>query len=180
MVNMIEMQESKKPNVIKANYGLQAKVGKGPLDIRKVEACQRVIDNNEVDFAPMALEILDRLHIAIEVARSNKADVEQAVEAMTQPVMELKANAAIFRYNLIGNLANVMLSFLESVKALDKTVIEIVNAHHKTLTAIVTNKMQGDGGKHGKMLEQELKDACLRYYQKKREKAAKAKENSFQ
>lgn len=169
------MQETKKPKVIKANYTLQAKVGTGPLDAQKVEACQKVMDNNEVDFAPMATEILNRLGKAIDDARAGKTDLKQAVQEMTEPVMELKANAAIFRYDLIGNLANVMLSFLESVQSLDKTVIEIVNAHHKTLQAIVMKKMQGDGGKYGKQLEQELKDACLRYYQKKRESAAKAK-----
>ena len=172
---MIEMQETKKPKVIKANYTLQAKVGSGPLDAKKVEECQKVMDNNTVDFAPMATEILDRLNKAIENAREGNIELEQAVQDMTQPVMELKANAAIFRYDLIGNLANVMLSFLESVKTMDKTAIEIVNAHHKTLTAIIMKKMQGDGGKYGKQLEQELKDACLRYFQKKRESAAKAK-----
>lgn len=154
---------------------LQAKVGSGPLDAQKVEACQQVIDNNDVDFAPMAKDILGRLSKAIDEARAGNIELEQAIQDMTQPVMELKANAALFRYDLIGNLANVMLSFLESVKTLDKTVIEIVDAHHKTLTAIVMKKMQGDGGKYGKQLEQELKDACLRYFQKKRDAAAKAK-----
>mgnify|MGYP001628251483 FL=1 len=169
------MQETKKPKVIKANYMLQAKVGAGPLDAQKVDACQKVIDNNDVDFAPMAKDILDRLANAIDNARTGKTDLKQAVQEMTEPVMELKANAGLFRYDLIGNLANVMLSFLESVKTMDKTMIEIVDAHHKTLTAIVMKKMQGDGGKYGKQLEQELKDACLRYYQKKREALEKAK-----
>ena len=168
----IEMTEKKQPKVIKANYALQAKVGSGPLDTQKVEACQKVMDNNDVDFAPMAMDILNKLKPAIDDAKNGADDVQQSVEKMTQPVMELKANAALFRYDLIGNLANVMLSFLEAVKTLDNTAIEIVNAHHQTLSAIVLKKMQGDGGKYGKQLEQELKDACMRYFQKKRESAS--------
>ena len=167
------MQEAKKPRVIKANHTLQAKIGTGSLDAKRVEACQKVMDNNDVDFAPMATEILERLGKAIDDARAGKTELKQAVQDMTEPVMELKANAAVFRYDLIGNLANVMLSFLESIKTLDKTVIEIVNAHHKTLTAIIMKKMQGDGGEYGKQLEKELKDACLRYFQKKRETVEK-------
>jgi hypothetical protein len=163
----VEIAETKKPRVIKANYMLQAKVGSGPLDAKKVEACERVMQENTVDFAPMAKVYLDALADAIDKAQSGELALKEAVAAMTSPVMELKANAAIFRYNLVGNLANVMLSFLEAIKELDKTVIEIVTAHHKTLSAIIIKKMQGDGGLYGKQMEQELKDACKRYFSKK-------------
>lgn len=165
---MIDMEEKKsQPRVIKANYVLQAKVGSGPLDEKKITECQKVMDNNEVDFAPLAEEFLNKLKIAINEAKSGEIGLEEAKQSMTQPVMELKANAATFKYDLIGNLANVMLSFLEAIKSLDKTVIEIVDAHHKTLTAIIHTKMKGDGGSNGKQLEQELKDACKRYFQAK-------------
>ena len=162
------MSTEQKARVIKANYILQAKVGTGPLDARKVEACQRVMDNNDVDFAPLAQTYLNQLKITIEKVKTNDIELQQAIAEMTQPVMELKANAALFKYDLIGNLASVMLSFLEAVKSIDKTVIEIVDAHHKTLTAIILKKMKGDGGVHGKQLEMELRDACKRYFNSKR------------
>lgn len=166
---MIDMEEKKpEARVIKANYVLQAKVGSGPLDAKTVSRCQAVMDNNTVDFSPLAKEILNKLKTAIDDAKNGKTDLEEAKQAMTQPVMELKANAKIFKYDLIGNLANVMLSFLEAIKTMDNHVIEIVNAHYKTLTAIIANKMSGDGGANGKKLEQELKDACKRYFQAQR------------
>ena len=163
----IEMTNSEEPKVIKANYMLQAKVGSGPLDEKAVERCQEVMDNNTVDFAPLAMEFLDQLANGIEQAKSGDLTKDQAVEKMTQPVMQLKANATTFKYTLIGNLANVMLSFLEAVKELDNDVIAIVTAHHKTLSAIVIKKMQGDGGEYGKQMEAELKAACKRYFTKK-------------
>ena len=79
-----------------------------------------------------------------------------------------KANAAIFHYTLIGSMANVMLSFLEAIKEFDKDAIEMVAAHHTTLKAIVLKKMSGDGGAVGEQMVQELKDACARYYAKKK------------
>ena len=163
----IDMTEKKEPRVIKANYVLQAKVGSGPLDEKAVEECQRVMDEADVDFAPMANEFLNKLENAVKQVRSGELTGPDAKQAMTQPVMELKANASTFKYDLIGNLANIMLSFLETVNKLDKTVIEIVDVHHKTLKAIIANKMKGDGGASGKALEQELKDACKRYFQAK-------------
>jgi len=86
--------------------------------------------------------------------------------------MTIKANAAMFNYDLITNLANVMLSFLESIKKLDKDVIEIVDAHHKTLTMIVLKKMKGDIGEPGKQLENELKGVCKRYFSRKAKNSA--------
>lgn len=163
----ISMVDQKKAKVIKANYELQAKVGAGPLDERVVQECEKIIEENDVDFGPLAQEFLDKLKVAIGKARKKEVSTQEAVKLMAQPVMELKANAAIFRYNLIGNLATVMLSFLESLKEMDDNAIEIVDAHHKTLTLIAHQKMSGDGGEHGKVLEKELKDACLRYMKRK-------------
>ncbi len=163
----IQMNEPSEAKVIKADTSLQSRVGTGPLDERVVEKCQDVMDNNDVDFAPLAMEFLDKLAEAIKNARAGDLELDKAVGAMTEPVMQLKANAATFRYNLVGNLANVMLSFLEAVKEMDKTVLDIVDAHHKTLSAIVIKKMSGDGGAHGKQLEDELKGACKRYFSKK-------------
>ncbi len=163
-------QQTHDPNikVYKANKALQAKIGTGPLDEKAVEKCQAVMDNNTVEFAPLAMEYLDKLREAIDHAKQGKLDTKQAVAEMTAPVMQLKANASIFKYNLIGNLANVMLSFLEGVKEIDDDVIAIVGAHHQTLSAIVIKKMKGDGGAAGSQMEEELKGACKRYFAKRR------------
>jgi hypothetical protein len=153
--------------IFKANFKLQQKVGSGPLDERKVQESQQVIETNEVDFGPTALEILEKLEKAIKRSQDSTANMQEAKALLTTPVMELKANAAIFKYALIGNLANIMLSFLEAIKDLDKDAVEIVKAHHNTLHMIVVRKMSGDGGEGGKMLMKELQQACDRYYKKR-------------
>ncbi|MCK6417712.1 MAG: hypothetical protein L6Q57_02085 [Alphaproteobacteria bacterium] len=153
--------------VIKANKILQAKVGVGPLDEDAVRRSQGVIDSNDVDFAPLANEYLTRLGQAIEQAQKGTITLDQAVHAMTEPVMQLKANASTFRYKLISNLANIMLSFLEGLKVMDEDAVSIVAAHHKTLSAIVAKRMQGDGGLYGSQLEDELKSVCKRYFGKR-------------
>lgn len=171
------MEDTVEPKIIKANKSLQAKVGTGPLDERTVERCQAVMDNNDVDFTPLGMQFLNELKEATQKAKSGEVDLKQSVQDMTEPVMQLKANAKTFRYTLVGNLANVMLSFLEAIQEMDDGMIEIVDAHHKTLTAIIMKKMQGDGGEYGKQLEDELKSACKRYFMS-RQKKAKAKPQS--
>lgn len=161
------VMKTDKPRVIKANKSLQTKVGTGKIDDSVVEKCQAVMDSNDVDFTPLAMEYLTVLTDAIQKAKKSDIDTEQAVANLTAPVMQLKANAATFKYNLIGNLANVMLSFLEGISELDEDAIAIVEAHHKTLTAIVVKKMKGSGGMFGQQMEDELKGACKRYFAKR-------------
>ena len=56
--------------VIKASTNLQTKVGTGPLDEKTIERCQDVMDNNDVDFAPLAMEYLNKLEEAITAVKS--------------------------------------------------------------------------------------------------------------
>lgn len=153
--------------VFKADMALQGKIGTGPLDEKAVERAENVMENNDVDFAPLAMEYLDKLEAAIQGASSGSTEMGESVQNMTTPVMQLKANASTFKYNLIGNMANIMLSFLEGIKELDADAISIVAAHHQTLKAIVLKKMTGDGGPVGKQMEDELKAACKRYFAKR-------------
>ena len=165
--------DSRKVKIHKANLELQKRIGTGPLDKRLVEKAQKAIEENNVDFTPLGLQFLDELKKALEQVAAN-LDSEEIVaqkRSLTEPVMELKANATIFHYALVGNLANIMLSFLESIKKLDKDALSIVGAHHDTLRAIITKKMKGDGGEHGQVMMAELKDACARYYKKKKKQA---------
>lgn len=157
----------KKPNVIKANYRLQQKVGAGPLDEKIVKASQQVMDTNQVDFEPLGLAILRRLKDALDHAKEPGANMAQIKDTLTTPVMELKANASTFRYPLIGNLANIMLSFLEAIREMDEDALEIVRAHYDTLHMIVVRKLSGDGGDAGRQLTTELQLVCDRYYHKK-------------
>lgn len=162
------VEDTKKAKTYKASTLLKQKVGSGPIDPKIVERAQKQIDHNEVDFTPLGMEFLEKLKKNLERVEKegDKIDVAEQKQLLTQPVMELKANATIFHYSLIGNLANIMLSFLESIEKVDKDAFSIVQAHHTTLHAIVAKKMKGDGGAHGKVFMQELKQACARYYAK--------------
>ena len=63
-----------------------------------------------------------------------------------------------------------MLSFLEHIKELNDDAVEIIDAHEKTLTLIVTRDIKNDGGQMGKQLITELENACARYYRKNPDK----------
>ncbi len=151
--------------IYKANRSLQITVGTGKLDEQKVRESQKVIDENTTDFKPIALDCLKRLQDGITNAQSAEGDnVKAVLSGISQPVMDLKANAKMFKYDLVSILTSVMLHFLESLNKLDKNALDIVDAHLKTLRVIVIKEMKGDGGAYGKELLKELESACTRYY----------------
>jgi hypothetical protein len=156
-----------KVRVMKASTQLKAKVGFISVQESSVEKAQSVIENNTVDFIPMAGLYLAALDAAIERASTGDPANPDLKLGMVVPVMELKANATVFGYALIGRLATVMLDFLETIPTLDSTVIAIVDAHRKTLSAIISNRLSGDGGPYGQALLSELLQACDRYAVKK-------------
>ncbi|MBU0858580.1 MAG: hypothetical protein KJ667_01465 [Alphaproteobacteria bacterium] len=162
------MTDNETPRIVKANHLLQAKVGIGSIDEKKIRRSQKLMDNAGVDFVPMAQQYLDELGTAIEAARTMTANdtPKKKIQAMIEPVMQIKANAGMFDYTLVGVLANVMLNFLETLERVDDDVIAIVDAHHKTLKILLGNNMKGDGGEYGRQLQAELKDACRRYFAK--------------
>lgn len=148
---------------IKASTLLQSKVGMGLMDEDAINKSQSLIDKNKFDFVPIATGFIEELKKAIDIAKAEKETNRKSIERMIDPVMQVKANARIFKYDLLGNLAGIMLHFLEYMNELDNDAIQIVEAHQKTLHAILINHMEGSGGDMGHSLEEELEAACKRY-----------------
>jgi len=163
--------EKTKAKFIKASKSLQQKAGTGDIPPPVIARAESVIEKNAEDFQPLAQEFLDRLATGIDRAYKEFETAENQRElilGMTKPVMDLKANARMFKYSLITTLANIMLDFLESLPKLDRTAIDIVAAHNKTLSLIIARKMSGTGGDIGATLEKELTGAVTRYYAQKK------------
>ena len=145
---------------------LREKMGHGGIAPAALEQAQTFIDNNDVDFVPYAGSFLDRLNNAIKAARNAHPRDKQVINTLVKPVMELKANGAMFKYGLITELADILLNFLEDLDNLNDDSFEIVDAHYKAISAIIHNRLTGNGGREGKALVNELYSACQRYTKK--------------
>jgi hypothetical protein len=143
---------------------LKEKAGTGGLDEAVLAKAQAMLEENTVDFAPLALTLLDALAAALEKVRAGSLAAEAALEAMIYPAMQMKAQGAMFHYALVTEISDVLVNFLETVAAPDADVLEIVSAHRLALHAVVSGRVVDDGGKSGTALRDALLDACNRYY----------------
>lgn len=150
------------PNIIKG------KVGSGGLSEAILAKAQQLLDEHQMDFTPAAQKYLDDLQAVIEVARSGEAgDFSDMVEKITIPCVELQSHGTMFHFDLVSTVSKRIIIFLQDITVLDDEVIEILNAYHSTIRAIVLSKIYGDGGKIGFELLQTLSDACDRYFERK-------------
>lgn len=145
---------------------LRQKCGNGGINPDLLAMAQKVIDENDLDFGPFAEKYIERLDKAIAEARKSSVRGRDVLNTIAAPVMELKANGAMFEFPLVSDVASVLLNFIEDVKDLNDDAIDIVAVHRRTLHVIISSRLRGTGGKDGMALLQELSDACDRYYKK--------------
>lgn len=149
--------------IIAAKKDLQQKTGNGNVRPDLIKKSEIVIEKTKIDFIPMAIEFLKNFRNAINAAEKANAPCKKIKEELIISIMQLKANAHIFKYDLIGDLSNTTLDFLESIEEIDSLILEILNAQHKTLSHLVNTNMKGNGGKIGENLKKELQEAYKRY-----------------
>lgn len=145
---------------------LRQKVGFGGIDPKRIQKAEDYIQDNKLDFAPFAEDIVLRLDIAVSQAKTGKVEHKHALDHLKRTIMELKANGGMFRYPLLSEVAGVVLNFLENIEKIDQEALEILDAHQNTIAVIVKNRLGGTGGTAGRALAEELYKACNRYYQK--------------
>jgi len=161
-------QVKRKAEFIKPPNTLKAKVGSGGISDEILNKAQALLENNAVDFQPLAEMYLNALLDGIKYAQEApvEEDREKIIVSMLYPAMQLKANGGMFHYPLITQIGDRLIQFLEVIDEPDIEAIEIVLAFHATMRAIVMSRIAGDGGEHGEELYRALEDACMRYFER--------------
>ena len=170
---VVDIQHYNRTPVRKAEFirppnTLKQKVGKGGLSDAILDKAQKLLEENTVDFEPLANMYMTSLSNGIEMAKGFQPsdDIEEVIATMLYPAMQLKANGGMFNYPLVTKISDKLIQFLEVISEPDIESVEIVLAFHTTLTAVIQGQIKGDGGKNGDELLQALTDACMRYFEK--------------
>lgn len=147
---------------------LKLKVGIGGLTENILNKAQALLENNSVDFTPLAEMYLDAMMKGIEQARTpdDDLDKETMIGAILFPGMQLKANGGMFQYQLVTHIADRFVQFMEVIESVDHDALEIIIAFHTTIRAVILGRIKGDGGKRGEELMTALVEACHRYFEK--------------
>lgn len=146
---------------------LKKKVGSGGFDPASLTSAQNMIENNTVDFAPLALEMSNELAALLAKARSKDLDETDLMDKIMYPIMQLKAQGGLFHYPSISAISHIVIDFLENIPELDEISIEIAEVYQKSINLIVAMKIKDENSREAKALCQEMDKACNRYYKLK-------------
>ncbi|MDD3020790.1 MAG: hypothetical protein PHX61_07405 [Alphaproteobacteria bacterium] len=152
---------------------LKMKVGYGGLTDNILDKAQALLENNTADFRPLGEMYLDAMMrgvAAVKALPNSTTDDESMISAILFPAMQLKANGGMFHYYLVTQISDRLIQFLEVIDEIDPDAIEIMQAFHTTIRAILLGQIKGDGGQRGSELMKALVDACYRYFEKHPEK----------
>lgn len=158
----------RKAEILRPPNTLKAKVGSGGISEAILDKAQALLENNVVDFQPLADMYMQSMMKAIENAQANhdKQDTETLIAGMIYPAVQLKANGGMFHYPLVTIMADRLIQYLEVIVEPDLDALEIVLAFHTTLRAVIMGRITGTGGRHGQELLAALNDACMRYFER--------------
>lgn len=157
---------SKKPRFVKPPNILKDKVGAGGIDPSRIDKAQALIESVNADYVPYAKNYLQEFSSALKNIDSSNDNQQQKKHHIIGPVMQLKASGGMFQYQLLSDVADIALQFLENVEEMNADAVEVLRAHEHTIEAIIKNALTGDGGREGYALVVELDKACKRYFSK--------------
>jgi len=150
---------------------IKEKVGGGGIDPERLKQAQEHINNNNFDFRPIANSFIEKIKDFIE--RSEASNEQLNHKDLVSPIMQLKANGGMFKYDLVTQIADICLNFVEEIEILNADARVIITAHTNAISVILQNKMTGNGGPEGKALSKELEKACNLYFKKHPPKTSK-------
>lgn len=157
---------------------LRVKVGYGGLTEDVLNKAQDLLENNTADFRPLGEMYLNSMMHGVAMVKEepNSTTSDDSIIAhILFPAMQLKANGGMFHYQLVTEISDRMIQFLEVIEEIDPEALEIVQAFHTTIRAVILGQIKGDGGDRGKALLKALVDACYRYFEKHPDKKPRVK-----
>lgn len=150
------------PNTIKK------KVGDGGIPANLLSKAQKHLDDNTEEFSPYALELLESLKEAMQEAKTAKTDQQNSrlIQKFSASVMPLKANGSMFHYELVTEVSDIVMKFLDQIDVINADLMNILHAYNQTISIILSKEQTGDGGALGRTLSEEMRKAIARYFAK--------------
>ncbi|GJL84974.1 MAG: hypothetical protein DHS20C02_07490 [Micavibrio sp.] len=153
--------------LVKPQNTLKQKVGHGGFKEEDLKKAQKSIEENTVDFKPIAIELLGSLDKTLLSIQKGTTDIKTSLGAILDPIMQLRAQGSLFHYPSITHISDVVVDFLDTEKSIDKNILEMLVAYKKAVDALLSLEIKDEKDKVCLALVDELQNACIRYQQKK-------------
>lgn len=140
---------------------LKAKVGSGGFSKENIEKAQKKLEQNDIDFRPIANQYLEEISSA--TAMYDAAKPKETLLKVLDPLMQLRAQGTLFHYPSITIISDIIVDFLDFHEKIDNQIVEIIQAYTKTAGHILGREIKKTEDPICKAFTNELRAACDRY-----------------
>lgn len=145
---------------------IKEKVGNGGFDEQKLKKAQTVIEENDVDFRPIALNLIGNLEQIMRFDKNEDVEATKFYGAVLDPLMQLRAQGSMFHYSSITLITDIVVDFLDGIKKTDGVIVDILKAYIQTSKVLLKMEVKEDNDPSCKALANELSSVCNRYIEK--------------
>ncbi len=140
---------------------LIAKVG-GPLklDPKLLTKAEAQVAELKLSYGDWIEADLDKLTTALDRLKDRSESAAEHLAVIEATAHEIKGQAGTFDYPLFTLIAESLNDMLRGADTIEDRQIELVEAHIDAIGVIVRGRIQGDGGKTGRLLLSGLQTAA--------------------
>lgn len=151
--------------IVKPKNTLKEKVGDGGFNQESIKKAQKTIEENVVDFKPIATRYLGEIKEALREA-DTKTDSDELYSILLDQLTQLRAQGSMFQYPAITLLTDTVVDLLDSLKRIDPTILEIIQAYEQSAMVLIAQEIKDDKNPVCQALVKELAIVCLKYKEK--------------
>ena len=129
----------------------------GGVDESVLDRAEAVVASMGGEFLQWAEKDLKSLQQAFDGLKAGTADQKESLRVIFQISHDIKGQGGSFDYALLTAVGNSLCRFIEEKDRAGPSEIEAIGLHVETLKLVLTEHLQGDGGKTGAKLLEGLK-----------------------
>jgi len=150
-------ETGRKVEIIHPPNLLKMKVGSGGVDAASIARAEAAVAELADSYLDWALEDLASLQAHLDSARETPQDCRRQVQALFQTAHDMKGQGSTFGYPLVTQIAKYLCHYVEGQQERGASPeLTVIGAHVDALTAILRQRISGDGGVVGQQLAKEL------------------------
>ena len=145
-----------KPQIINPPNRLKSKVsmgGPGAVDPERLARAEAVIEKMTASYLDWVEADLKKLDAHLTSLKPGAADAAERIDLIYRTSHDIKGQGGSFGYQLMTEIGALMCRYIENMEgALTQEDIDLLTLCYKSMRAVITGRMAGDGGAAGRMV----------------------------
>ena len=147
---------------------LKRLVGHGGINRMNVQRAQHYMDSCNTQCSSTIEKLLIVVTTASQQIAKQDLYSSPAANKILFPISQIHTYGAMFNNRGIAEISLFLLRFLERNDSIDRDVLLIIQSYHKIASTFLNEEILGNDSRKGKILFNELQNACKRYIIKHR------------